>query len=315
MIGSTLRQLRMLWRTAGAIQHRLSDLEFSVGQLHAARVRRADGVTQLHDIEFRVWSQWGEDGILEYLLSRIPDAPPVFVEFGVEDYREANTRFLLRNRNWKGLVMDGSEANVARIRADRLYEHHDLQAVQAFITAENINELLVANGVSGDIGVLSIDLDGNDYWVWRAISGISPRVIVCEFNSVFGDSHAVTVPYDPTFDRRRAHHSKLFFGASLPALRELAESRGYTFVGCNTAGVNAFFVRQDNAAPFAELIRNARYVESRFRESVDERGRHTFATGAARLDVIAGCDVYDLRQQRIVRFRELMSSGSRRGAP
>jgi hypothetical protein len=281
---------------------------YLVGELHAARVAALRDVARFSDVEFGVYSQWGEDGILEYLFSRLPVANGVFVELGVEDYREANTRFLLRRRNWSGLVVDGSRRNIERIRADSIFEHHDLQAVAAFVTAENVNDLITRGGATGDIALLSIDLDGNDYWIWRAIDAVSPRVVVCEYNSVFGNNQAVTVPYDPDFDRRQAHYSKLFFGASLPALRDLAAEKGYVFLGCNSAGVNAFFIRSDCAAPFAQLVANAVYVASRFRESVAETGAQTFLSGSDRVRAIADCVVHDLRAGVNVRVGDLKPS-------
>lgn len=297
--------LRTVWRALLDLRHRADSLQFLLGQLHAARLADLREPARLRDVEFRVYSQWGEDGILEFLLSRIAVPREQFVEFGVEDYREANTRFLLRHRNWTGLVMDGSERNIERIRADSIYGHHELTAVPAFVTAGNINALLRENGVEGDIGLLSMDVDGNDYWIWRAIEAVSPRVVVCEYNAVFGGQHAITIPYDPSFSRMRAHYSKLYFGASLGALRSLAAEKGYVFVGCNSAGVNAFFVRADCAAPFATLAASAKFVQSRFRESVDRSGKPTFLSGDARAAKIADCVVHDLRAGREVRIRDL----------
>ncbi|CAN5142899.1 hypothetical protein BH23GEM2_BH23GEM2_23450 [soil metagenome] len=295
-------------RALHAAERHAERASFMVGQMHSARVADLTGVTSLAQVEFGVYSQWGEDGIIDYLTLRTEIPRPFFVEFGVEDYREANTRFLLRNRNWSGLVMDGSDKHVNAIRADPLYETNDIQAVAAFVTAENINELISAAGVSGDIGLLSIDIDGNDYWVWKALEVISPRIVVCEYNSLFGDTHAVTVPYDPVFDRRRAHHSTLYFGASLTALRDLAADKGYAFVGCNSAGGNAFFVRNDCAGPFAALQQSAGFVAGKFRESRSPDGARTFLSGSARQMEIADCVVTELRQGRRVRLRELSPS-------
>lgn len=284
-----------------------------LGELHAARTAAIAEASSMSEIEFGVYSQWGEDGILEYLVSRMDIPNEVFVEFGVQDYTEANTRFLLKRRNWTGLVIDSSAPNVRRIRSDPISQMYDLRTVHATVTAENINAIISGAGISGDIGLLSMDIDGNDYWVWRAIEVVSPRVVVCEYNSLFGNEHALTVPYDPRFQRTHAHYSKLFFGASLPALRELASARGYTFLGCNSSGVNAFFVRGDCAAPFARLAENARYVASKFRESVDRTGRNTFLSGAARVAEIADCVVYDVRGERTVRFGDLTARAADAG--
>ena len=141
--------------------------------------------------------QLKEDGIQARWLA----PTPMFVEFGVETYVEANTRFLLRHRGWSGLVMDGSAANVARIRSDPIFWRYNLKAVEAFITRENIDSLIESQGLRGDIGLLSIDIDGNDYWVWEAVSVVRPAIVVIEYNARFGTDAAVTVPYDPGFVR------------------------------------------------------------------------------------------------------------------
>ncbi len=299
---------RAIMRALRNLDRRADTEAMLLGGLHSARVASIAEAASMDEIEFRVYSQWGEDGILDYLTSRIAIPNKAFVEFGVQDYTEANTRFLLKRRNWSGLVIDSDPANIRQIRKDPISEMYDLTSVAATITAENINGLLAVNGIQGDIGLLSIDIDGNDYWVWKAINVVSPRVVVCEYNSVFGNDHAITVPYDPRFERISAHHSKLYFGASLPALRDLADEKGYVFVGCNTSGVNAFFVREDVAGAFARLAANARYVESKFRESRDRQGRNTFLSGAARLAKIADCPVHDVRQGRTVRIRDLGSA-------
>ena len=128
-------------------------------------------------------------------------------------FSESNTRFLLRKDNWRGLVIDGSPTNVSSIRRLPEFWQHELTAVASFITRDNINDLFRDAGYTGEIGLLSIDIDGNDYWVWEAIEVVSPVIVVVEYNSVFGPDATVTVPYDPAFTRRAAHHSNLYFGA------------------------------------------------------------------------------------------------------
>ena len=153
----------------------------------------------LHEAEFTVFSQWGEDGIIDWLARTVPIERRLFVEFGVEDYRDANTRFLLEGRGWAGLVIDSASEHITRIVRSDLYWRHNLKAVTAFVTAENINSLLLDAGLQGDIGLLSVDIYGNDYWVWRAIDAVSPRIVVIEYNGLFGDTARVSVPYDPSF--------------------------------------------------------------------------------------------------------------------
>lgn len=255
--------------------------------------RRKDRVKSLADVELCGFSQWGEDGIIDWLLEKLPGIPETFVEFGVEDYRESNTRLLLFLRNWRGLVMDGSDAHIKSIQTQDIYWRYDLTAKCAFIDRENINKLIESSGLQGDIGLLSVDIDGNDYWIWQAIDVVRPVVVVCEYNAVFGDVHRISVPYQPDFQRTRAHHSNLYFGASLPALIHLGEQKGYRFVGTNSNGCNAFFVRNDRADVIVGALDEARSYPSRFREGRDVSGQLTFARGAERVSVIQHLPVVD----------------------
>jgi hypothetical protein len=256
------------------------------GRSASWHVRQKDAIRTLEDVEFRVYSQWGEDGIIDWLVEKVPIKDTTFVEFGVHSYQEANTRFLLQNRNWRGLIMDGSPACMSSVQADELYWRYDIKAVSAFITRQNINDLLAENGVSGDIGLLSIDIDGNDYWVLEAINVISPRILVCEYNPVFGDMHAITIPYVPDFDRLKAHSSGQYFGASIKAIKSLAKRKGYEFIGTCSNGINAFFVRNDLFGAIADRIADRRAFPSRHRDSRDETGRLTHVAGAKRADLI-----------------------------
>jgi len=233
-----------------------------------ARQLRALTSARLQDYEFQVHSQGGEDGILQHLVEVVPVSRKLFVEFGVEDYTEANTRFLLVNNGWAGLVIDGSPENVQRIVSDPLYWRQNLKAVQAFVTCENINELLRRNGLEGEIGLLSIDIDGNDYWVWEAIDAVRPAIVVAEYNWRFGAERRVTVPYDPAFVRGRAHHSMVYYGASLAALEALGARKGFDLVGCNSNGNNAFFVRRElRTTEIPVLSAREAYVAGSFREA------------------------------------------------
>jgi hypothetical protein len=264
---SLLARIRRKLALFGRIEARLSRMQEAIGRIEGRQLRALAPVS-LQDYEFQVYSQWGEDGILQRLVEMVPVGRKVFVEFGVEDYTEASTRFLLVNGNWAGLVMDGSDANVARIVSDPLYWRHNLKAVRAFVTRENINALLTQNGLEGEIGLLSIDIDGNDYWVWEAIDAVRPAIVVAEYNWRFGAERRVTVPYDPAFVRGRAHHSMVYYGASLAALEALGARRGFDLVGCNSAGNNAFFVRRDlRPAALPALSAREAYVAGSFREA------------------------------------------------
>lgn len=273
------------------------------------RLMAADAaVMELEDVEFGVFSQFGEDGIIQYLIrrARIPPALRTFVEFGVEGYREANTRFLLLNDNWRGLIMDGSGSNMAAVRAWPLFWKYDLTAQEAFIDRDNIDDLLIKAGFAGEIGLLSIDIDGNDYWVWERISAVNPVIVIVEYNSLFGASRAVAVPYDPNFDHGRAHYSHLYWGCSLRALELLAVRKGYALVGSNHAGCNAFFVKQDHLNGQPQLTAAQGYRECRARYSRDRGGRFNFLSGRPRVEEIADMPLFDIERNETVKVRDLM---------
>ncbi len=290
------------------LESRLDLLQRAVGRLERHQLRTRP-IKCIQDAEFKVYSQWGEDGILQHLTEVVPIERRLFVEFGVETYREANTRFLLVEGGWGGLVLDGDPANVAAIRGDPIYWRYNLKAECAFVAADNINQLIEKHGIEGDIGLLSIDIDGNDYWVWQALQVISPRIVVCEYNSVFGPKWAVTVPYDQRFVRSEAHSSNLYYGASIAALASLGRTLGYRLIGSNSAGNNAFFLRDDMPGPEAVSAGDA-WVESRFRESRDGEGRLSLLDGEARLRAIEHLPVVDVASGRTMPLRGLRSAGS-----
>lgn len=259
-------------RTA-ALERSVNRLQTAIGRLEARQLGlRERGRGPLAEHEFSVFSQWGEDGIIAWLVRSIDVGPQIFVEFGVEDYTEANTRLLAENDNWTGFVMDASRENIDSVRSSDICWRHNLHAMAAMITRDNINELLVQNGFTGDIGLLSIDIDGNDYWVWKAVRVINPAIVVIEYNHRFGCDEALTIPYEEGF-RRGKPYPIYYFGASLKALCLLAAQKGYAFVGCSSNGVNAFFVRRDRMnGNIRELTPAEGYVAGTFTESIDDRG-------------------------------------------
>ena len=284
---SVARGVARLVRSTSRIQEALGRIE--------SRQTVSAPVSDLAAHEFRVFSQWGEDGIIDHLLRQVPVARKLFVEFGVEDYSEANTRFLLTHRNWAGLIMDASPRNIAAIRSDEIYWRHNLKAEETFITRENINGLLSRNGVAGEIGLLSIDIDGNDYWVWEAIEGVQPALVVVEYNARFGGERAVTVPYKADFERHKAHHSGIYYGASLKAFCVLAARKGYALVGSNTAGNNAFFVRRDLLPVSLKEVSDAEaWVACQFRETRDAAGKLCFATPEEEAAILAALPLVEV---------------------
>ena len=275
------------------------------GKIAARALPVGKAISDLSEVEFKVFSQWGEDGIIEWLISHLPGIEKRFVEFGVETFRESSCRFLLHNRNWKGLVLDGSEANIRTLKSADYFWKHDLTAKAAFVTAENINNLLQEASFVGNLGILAIDVDGNDYWIWKAITAVSPAIVVCEVNPIFGDTTSITVPYKADFSRFEAHYSGLYFGASIKSLQHLADQKGYAFVGTGLSGVNAFFVRSDLASPILDLVSTCRAYPSKHQDSRDLEGNFTYINGRARAAIIADCLVIDPTTGKLMRFGDV----------
>ena len=264
------------------------------GKMQAEYNKNKKRIKSLEEVEFQVFSQRGEDGIIQYIINQIDIPNKIFIEFGVEDYTESNTRFLLFNNNWSGLVIDGNKRNIRFIKEDFIYWKYDITAYQSFITKDNINGLISQYTKYVDIGLLSIDIDGNDYWIWEAIDVIQPRVVVCEYNSIFGPSQKVSISYSSNFTRGKAHYSHLYFGASLAAFCHLAEKKGYDFIGTAGAGVNAFFVRKDISQPFITYKAEENFRMSANRDSKDSKGNNNFLLHNERLPMIRNMQLVDV---------------------
>lgn len=280
------------WVQGRESQERILEL---MGAMLAKHVSSKGASSSLHEVEFRVYSQWGDDGIIQWLTSRLPSLPKRFVEFGVEDYSESNTRFLMVNNNWAGLVMDGSEANIARLRARKWFWRHDLTAIACFVTRENVDLMIYDWATNADIGLLHIDVDGNDYWLWDAVKCTSPSIVIMEYNAVFGDDRAITIPYAPDFRRHAAHYSGQYAGASLAALTYLGNEKGYGLIGTNSAGNNAYFVRKNLiSGDLREVDVATAFVRPNFRESRDRRNRLDYLTYEQRRALIRGLPVLNV---------------------
>jgi hypothetical protein len=210
-----------------------------------SKLNKEKNFKTIQDYEFQVFSQFGDDGIIQFLLNNIEVYNNTFVEFGVENYEEANTRFLLECYNWKGLVIDSDLNNIQYIKEQNYYWRNQLSAVADFITKQNINQILQKNNFIGDIGILSIDIDGNDYWIWKEISIVNPAIVIIEYNARFGYEESLTIPYIENFDRKKRKESNIYYGASLAALTKLGKQKNYSLVYTNSNGNNAYFVKNE----------------------------------------------------------------------
>jgi hypothetical protein len=224
----------------------LSDYALQLQVLRAwddemAKPRHADPKRLLR-YGFKLYSQNDEDGIIQEVFRRIGTTTRTFVEFGVETGAECNTAKLLIE-GWRGLWIEAKADNAGAIRRRfaPFLQDGRLTLTQDLVTAENIDTLITAGGLAGEIDLVGIDIDYNDYWVWKAITAVRPRVVAIEYNASLRPPLSLTVPYDP----HGSWDGSNFYGASLEALVRLGADKGYRIVGCSIAGVNAFFVRAD----------------------------------------------------------------------
>jgi hypothetical protein len=229
-----------------------------------------------HDYEFKVFSQFGEDGLIQFLIKNLDISCKKFIEFGVEDYEEANTRFLLENNNWSGLIIDSSKENTDYIKKQNYYWKYNIKVENEFITKENINTIIKKNEFKEKIGILSIDIDGNDYWIWNEIEIIKPDIVIIEYNARLGSELSMTIPYKSNFNRME-NLKKNNYGASLSALNKLGEKKGYKLVGTNSNGNNAFFVDKDKMSNTKIKAQDPEkcFNLNSFSEDRDEKGKIT----------------------------------------
>lgn len=246
------------------ISDRLSKLEESIGDLrpHIEMLPAIIRKLYLEDADlpppydlraerFRYRSQNDEDGLLLALFKRIGTTNRRCVEIGC-GFNGGNSGFLVAECGWSGLMVDGNRKKIATIKVR--FAGHDVTAEKHRVTRENIDAILRMHEFTGEIDLLSIDIDGIDYWVWEALTACSPRVVAIEYNWLFGPVRAVTVPYDADFEIG-SRGTRSYRGASLAALAYLAQKKGYRLIA--TERVNAFFLRND-IAPLMPAIEVAR---------------------------------------------------------
>jgi hypothetical protein len=304
---TTLHRLRELLLRLLDLDRRIDEIKLNQGAV-LCELQRSKPPGPLGDFEFKVFSQWGEDGIIQHLVRNVPIANRTFIEFGIQDFFESNCRYLMTKDHWHGFVIDGSESNIARLRSSYFYWQHPLKSKAAFIDRDNVTALLEESGFDKDLGILSVDVDGMDYHLLERLSDWRARIVIVEYNSTFGRERAVTVPYDASFVRSKAHFSNLYYGASLPAFQHLLERRGYALVGVNSVGNNAFFVRRELLSErLPEVGIEACFRESSFRETRNEAGELLYITAREGRKVMAHLPLIDTRTGSTLRVGDLFA--------
>ena len=262
-------------------------------------------IKDLSEVEFQVYSQWGEDGIIDWLINKFPEISKSFLEIGTENYKESNTRFLLSNNNWNGFLIEADKAAVKDIKSQRIFWKHNLRVENEFITKDNINEIVKKINVPKKLGLLSLDIDGVDYWILNNLSFLEPSIVVCEYNSLFGQKKSVTVPYKKNFIRSEEHYSNLYYGASIKAFIDMMKKKNYFLIGTNSAGNNAFFIEKKLWNKARKLIIEKKVFVSKFRESRNAKGKLNFLDKKKCLEVIKNKHMIDLKDNKKKRIHEL----------
>lgn len=254
------------------IKSNIDKLKINQGKLLIKNLKDCD-LDNLDNFAFSIYSQFNEDGIIQFLINNLDIKNKEFIEIGVENFKEANTRFLLQNNCWRGLIIDSSKANINFIKKQNYYWKYELEAEDAFVTKENVNNIVKKYDFNQNIGLLSIDIDGNDYWVWDAISSINPDVLIIEYNSLFGSEKSLTLKYDQNFVRPNRGIYRCLYGASLTALTNLSEKKGYSLVAVNSNGNNAFYVRNEllNEKIYKQNVSKC-FKKNTFKEYLDTDG-------------------------------------------
>lgn len=271
--------------------------------LMASQVWREE--TALNKSEFSVYSQWGEDGLLQKILQLGNIRDEFFVEIGVEDYSEANTRLLLELNYWRGAVVDANRSKVDMLMRNPIVWRHSLGVINSFITRENCREVVDRACNGRRIGLLSIDIDGVDYFILEQLVSLRPSVIVCEYNAKLGSIATVSVPYEPTFSASCAHYSGQYFGASLAAFDYLLSPQGYTLVATCRAGANAFFVRNDSLGKLEPKTVTEAFHSAVFNTVRNSDGNLALEGSSPLKVALADLPILDVRTKRLMALKDI----------
>ncbi len=284
---------------------------FHVGASHLATARNNySSYKNLFEADYKIYSQTGEDGILDFLIHSLLIKKPTFLEIGVGDYRECNTRYLFERYSSKGVIVDQIENLKEKVSKNVKLWKGDLKIIEQSVNSENINEILRKSEINENLDIFSIDIDGIDYWVIKNIPKIHSKIFVAEFNPIFGHEKKITVPNSKNFNRSDYHYSHLCYGMSLMALIELMNNKNFTFIGTNVACHNAFFLANEYVKKINFDLPNnnhlEQFVQNNFRDSRAKNFKLNYKSGKERIKEISDCDVIDLSDgEKVTKIKDL----------
>ena len=285
---------------------------FCIGKVQISLNRnKYDEVEDLIETEVKIFSQNGEDGIIDYLVHKLKVDKKNFVEIGVGNYRESNTRFLYNRYHPKGLIIDYIDDMKNKVKKHVNFWKGDLRICNQKIDSENILDLLNKN-CDYEIDLFSIDIDSIDYWIIKKLKNNISKIFVAEYNPVFGAELEVTVPNISGFERSKYHYSYLCYGMSLKALINLMDQKGYYFIGTNLQKINAFFISKEfKKEVFFNNIKIKsldNYTNSNIRDSRDMNNNLNYLSGHKKFNEIEDCEVINLKDNKreLVKLKDLI---------
>ena len=285
---------------------------FCIGKVQISLNRnKYNDIQDLKETEVKIFSQNGEDGIIDYLVHKLKVDKKNFVEIGVGNYRESNTRFLYNRYHPKGLIIDYIDDMKKKVTKHVNFWKGDLRICNQKIDADNILDILNKN-CDYEIDFFSIDIDSIDYWIIKKLKNDISKIFVAEYNPVFGAELEVTVPNISGFERSKYHYSYLCYGMSLKALINLMDQKGYYFIGTNLQKINAFFILKEfKKEVFFKNIKIKsldNYTNSNIRDSRDINNNLNFLSGNNKFKEIEDCEVINLKDNKneLVKLKDLI---------
>jgi len=285
---------------------------FCIGKVQISLNRnKYEEVEDLIETEVKIFSQNGEDGIIDYLVHKLKVDKKNFIEIGVGNYRESNTRFLYNRYHPKGLIIDYIDDMKKKVTKHVNFWKGDLRICNQKIDADNILDILNKN-CDYEIDFFSIDIDSIDYWIIKKLKNDISKIFVAEYNPVFGAELEVTVPNISGFERSKYHYSYLCYGMSLKALINLMDQKGYYFIGTNLQKINAFFILKEfKKEVFFKNIKIKsldNYTNSNIRDSRDINNNLNFLSGNNKFKEIKDCEVINLKDNKneLVKLKDLI---------
>ena len=266
-------------------------------------------IDYIEEVFYKVFSQNGEDGIIQYLLYSLKINTPKFLEIGTEDYSESNTRYIYETCSTDGLIIDGYKNLEETISKFLPLYKGNLKIINKLIESDSIIEILEKNNFIKDLDIFSIDIDSVDYWIIKELPNKISKIFIAEYNPYFGPDLEITVPNIKNFNRTDYHFSNLCWGSSLKAIINILKEKGFSFIGVNDLKNNAFFVLNEylNLISLNPPKKNlCNYTNAKYREGRDIEGKLTYHSPYDVMNIIKNCEVFDLKDNQIKKVSDLI---------